>query len=589
MSRFWNRLLWRCDRWRSANRMARCRQGRVRYRFDSHILIMGGGDATVEMLNAIATNREWAEKDVVVLSSQDADTVRDRLATGLSPEGCGLRTTVYHGVRTHEDELHSCNVEQASHIFIIGEDGEEGHDALNMECWGKVRALRMHAPQVAQCYMMLECAATVGLLHMLPQEAHTSVETTIVNRYEAMVQQLLMGDAPEKVRYTLDRGLVTAGADRYVHVVVVGMTRMGYAFATTVAQICHFPNYDEKVSRPLRTKITFIDPAADKKMSQFQCSHSTLFSLSHSRYIADNSSWLQARPEGRYGDFLDVEWEFVKGMTDEEWVREMLVDCATDSRQVLSVAYCTDSANDNLNQSLHLPPQFYGTLSGTEETEPLPNIYVYQPQSSALVRAAQAEVIHLRNLIPFGDRADGYDPLLVRQNTVAKRVNYLYQKETSGKQFVAMPSDVALLDAMWQQLSLTEKMSGILSATSVYAMLRGMGLQEVDASQPVEDPDKIEALARVEHSRRNIERLLAGFEAMPAAERDRVNAALESDDAEVRQEARTYANRNANQMFLLKDIAPYASLTDATKTDIRTIVSNLPLAALPHIASLVVK
>jgi hypothetical protein len=72
---------------------------------------------------------------------------------------------------------------------------------------------------------------------------------------------------------------------------------------------------------------------------------------------------------------------------------------------------------------------------------------------------------------------------------------------------------------------------------------------------------------------------------MTIAERDRLNSALASSDPDVRQEARTHTNRNTNQLFIFKDIAPYASLSEATKADIRTIARNLPLAALPYITT----
>ena len=586
MNHFFNKIVWQCDNWRSSSRANRRRKGLLRYPFRDHILILGGGGMVEELLEAIATRQEWAEKSVVVLSSLDAEQVRGRLALKLSLEAKGLAVNVYHGERTMAEELRMCHVDQASLIFIVGEDGENGHDALNVECWKKVRALRLHAPQVAQCYLSLDSSSTISLLHMLPQEAHTSVETTIINRSELMVQQLLMGDSPQAVPQTLDRGLITVNADRYVHLVVVGMNAMGYAFATTAAQMCHFPNFDESSPKPLRTRITFVDPAADVKMNHFKSSHASLFDLSHSRYMTDPSSWLQGRPESRYGDFLDVEWEFVKAAIDAEWVRGMLVLCATDAQQVLSVAFCSDSADENFQQSIHLPQQLYADYSDIGEARnDEPNIYVYQPQSNALVRAAQAEVARLRNLIPFGAAREGYDPLLTRQTSVAKRVNYLYQKETSGKQFVAMPTDTASLDGIWQQLSLAEKLSSIRSASAVYAQLRGLGLDAAQSVQPLDDGARVDSLSRTEQARRNMEKLLVGYAAMPAAERHRLNAALANDDPEVRQEARTYANRNANQLFVLKDIAPYSGLPEAAKADIRTIVSNLPLAALPHISS----
>lgn len=593
MSGFWKRILWRSDSWLGANRATRYREGLCRYGFDDHIVILGGGEMLEELLEAVADRSDWAGKDVVVHSSLPAVQVRARLATRLSPEAGRLSVTVYHGDRTNEAELRSCRVEQASVLFIIGDNDENGHDAQNVQCWERIRSIRVASQQVAQCYLFLNTSATVSLFNMLPQEAHTSVETTIINRFESIVEQLIVGDNPLSAGHTLDRGLVTADADRYVHLVVAGMTEVGYAFATTAARLCHFPNFDETSPHPLRTKITLVDPAADVKMWQFRNTYPHLFALSHSHYMANENGWLQSRPDSSYGDFIDVEWEFVKGTLADDWVRAMLVDYATDPGQVLSVALCSNSADENFSQSLHLPSQLYPMPVDSEEPSEndacqltaSPNIYVYQPNCGILPAMAQKEVVRLHNLIPFGCFGGNYDPLIVRPTAVAKRVNYLLQKENSGKQFVAMPTDAALLDALWQQLSLAEKISNIHTANSVYTTLRGMAMATSEALHPLDDPERLENLCRVEHSRWNVERLLVGYEAMTIAERDRLNSALASSDPDVRQEARTHTNRNTNQLFIFKDIAPYASLSEATKADIRTIARNLPLAALPYITT----
>lgn len=589
MNGFWNRLIWRCDKWLGTNRVMRYREGLSRYGFENHILILGADNTLEEILEAIAIRSEWASKDIVILSSRPAAEVRLRLATRLSPEANNLSVTVCHGERTAESELRSCGVEYASLLFIIGEEDENGHDARNVDCWKRVGTLRVAAPQVAGCYLFLRSSATIGLFHMLPQESHTSVETTIVNRYESIIGQLLVGDTPYTAPYTIDRGLITANADCRVHLVVVGMTEVGYAFATTSAQLCHFPNFHEESTHPLRTLITFVDPDADVKMHQFKSAYPNLFALSHSRYIANGTSWMQGRPDSQYGDFLDVEWEFVKGTANDDWVRTMLVSSATDKGQVLSVAFCLESADDNFAQSVHLPSQLYPMPEGEElsvgqSSLVCPNIYVYQPYSSTLLTTVQAEVLRLHNLIPFGEQVGGYDLLMSRPTAVGKRVNYLYQKETSGREFVSMPTDTDLLDTMWQQLSLAEKMSHIHTANSVYANLRSLGMGTEAVLQPLDDLERLEALCRIEHARRNVEKLLVGYEAMTANERDSLNSALTDDDIERRQQALALANRNANRLFLIKDIAPYVSLPQNDKADIRAIARNLPLAALPYIS-----
>ena len=217
------------------------------------------------------------------------------------------------------------------------------------------------------------------------------------------------------------------------------------------------------------------------------------------------------------------------------------------------------------------------------EKASLPVIYVYQPLSGALLDTARNEVPKFANIVPFGISATGYDPLLMQRIAAAKRVNYLYQKEFSGKEFVSMPNDGVVFDEMWRQLSIAEKMSNIYSANSAEVKLRSVGILCEGNLEPVDDAGLVEVLSRMEHSRWNMEKLLVGYSAMEYSERSELNAALESEDAEVRQEARMLSNRSKNQRFVHKDIAPYSELSEQTRAYDRAIVRNLPLALLPHI------
>lgn len=565
-----------------ANRVDSYLGGHSRYYFDNHILILGGGSQALSIINSIASKQEYQGKDVVLLSARNAWTVREQMLPYLTPDAQKMVLTFYFGSYNMESDLSSCQVENASHIFILGEDDTLGQDSLNVECWKKVRGLRFNAPSVAQCYLFLNCQTTTHLFHMLPQEAHTSMETTLINQYEAVAQQLLVGENPQLIPFTLDRGLITPDADRYVHFVVVGMTPMGYALATTAAHLCHFPNFDKSSSRPIRTRVTFIDPSADALMNQFMSNYSGLFSLSHSILRLDDKSWMQGKPDSRYGDFLDVEWEFIKGSVDEEWVRNQLVGYVSDPHQVLSLAFCDLSSEANIAHAFHLPPQFY-PLNEDDGALLSPVLYVYQPSSMALVDAARMEIPKYSHIVPFGMSVGNIDPLLTNRIAAAKRFNYLYQKVSSGKEFTSMPTEVSVLDEMWRQLSFAEKMSNIYAANAACVKLRNMGLDAPTSMQPINDPAQVECLAKAEHARWNMEKLLVGFDAMPAVERGQLNTDLASDDPDTRQEARMKSNRSKNQQFVLKDIAPYSELSEDARAFDNIIMRNLPVTLLPYI------
>ena len=575
MIRIWKHFLWQLAKLFSRSPIICGRDGFTRYSFKQHILILGGSRELLPLLRAIAAHDALKMLPVVVLTDSDCPSLLQLLRTRLQSLGVQSPVTLYRGSRTCADTLRTCQVDSASHIFILGEDDEPAHDSLNVSCWQQVRQLRAQCNQLAQCYLMLSSSTSTFLFHSLQQEAHNSLETTIINSYESLAQQLLVGDIYHNDTLTLDRGLVTVGSDRFVHLVVVGMTPMGYAFAATAAQLCHFPNFDESAPRPIRTRITFVDPRANELMDCFKASYPGIFDLSHVRYIEQPGAWLQGVPQRSLGDFVDVEWQFVKGNISSEWIRDMLSACAADSRQVLSVALCGGDSARNLAEAYRLPRQLY-PLPDSNNSSPLtPVVYVYQPDDSSLVQTVQNEVLRFHNVVPFGFSAKGFDPLHSLRIAAAKRINYLYQKENSGKVFTSMPADEALLNELWRQLSSAEKTAALLAANATNTFIRSFGLSRTTLADHLSDDALVESFAAVDHARRNMACLLAGYSAMPADQRARLNSALQSADSSEREEATIQSKYSKCMLFVDKDITPYALLPENLKQYYRAIVRNI--------------
>lgn len=575
MIRIWKHFSWQLAKLFSRSPIICGRDGFTRYSFKQHILILGGSRELLPLLRAIAAHDALKMLPVVVLTDSDCPSLLQLLRTRLQSLGVQSPVTLYRGCRTCADTLRTCQVDSASHIFILGEDDEPAHDSLNVSCWQQVRQLRAQCNQLAQCYLMLRSSTSTFLFHSLQQEAHNSLETTIINSYESLAQQLLVGDIYHNDTLTLDRGLVTVGSDRFVHLVVVGMTPMGYAFAATAAQLCHFPNFDESAPRPIRTRITFVDPRANELMDCFKASYPGIFDLSHVRYIEQPGAWLQGVPQRSLGDFVDVEWQFVKGNISSEWIRDMLSACAADSRQVLSVALCGGDSARNLAEAYRLPRQLY-PLPDSNNSSPLtPVVYVYQPDDSSLVQTVQNEVLRFHNVVPFGFNAKGFDPLHSLRIAAAKRINYLYQKENSGKVFTSMPADEALLNELWRQLSSAEKTAALLAANATNTFIRSFGLSRTTLADHLSDDALVESFAAVDHARRNMACLLAGYSAMPADQRARLNSALQSADSSEREEATIQSKYSKCMLFVDKDITPYALLPENLKQYYRAIVRNI--------------
>lgn len=553
-----------------------------RHVFENHILVLGGSHIVIGLLKSIAHDEALHDKLVVLLTTQEPRAFSEYILSCLTPDEQQLDLRVVQGLYSNDAALRSCHIDKASHIYIVGEDDATDRDMQNVACWKKVRGYfevtrpdvssrrfrhnaedqhvgKQCAERVTQCQVVLFDDNSVMLFHALQQEAHTRMETTIVSYYESVARRLLVADTILQNDHTLDRGLVTAGNGRYVHLVVFGMSPMGCAVATTAAHLCHFPNFDSAGAQPIRTKITFIDPHADVMMNYFKARYSNLFDLSHSVYASETTGCVRDIPDSRYGDFLDVEWAFVKASAAEGWVRGMLEEWLKDERQVLSVAVCGNNGQYNLDEALCLPRDFYVVPDNCESTEPRPLVYVYQPTSGVLTEAAGRDILRYGNLVPFG--MDGYVPVSERRVLAAKHANYLRQKDPRQPQCVP---DATHLDELWRQLSFDEKMSHLYFADSLFTQLRGFADQLAKPDGQA-DANMVEHLARVEHARWNMEKLMVGYMALPLIDRKTLNAALQSEDEKIRQEAKIVDKRNRNQRFVLKDITPFSLLPDMEK------------------------
>ena len=115
-----------------------------------------------------------------------------------------------------------------------------------------------------------------------------------------------------------------ADSSEFVHLVVVGMSKMGIAMGLEALQQAHYLN-----SAIARTRVTFIDTNADKEMSFFKGRYANLFELVRTRFIDASVSagpslykakWEDPIADGKWAhltedneNFLDVEIEFIKG------------------------------------------------------------------------------------------------------------------------------------------------------------------------------------------------------------------------------------------------------------------------------------
>lgn len=556
------------------NRVEAYRKGLVRYRFRDHVVFLGANDVVVGMIDHLATVGKFRKKKFVVFTSQDCEAVRDNITSHLSEEARSLDITFLYGERNDEDALYSIYIDKASHIYIVGENNEQEHDSISIECWNIIKEIRKeaavdHPDMIAKCYLVLDRQSSTWIFNKMNADPASGIETNVIDTLESLAQRVLVNpvsDGDMKVPPTLDGpDGIGYGSDRTVHLVILGMTQMSSAIAMTAAHLCHYPNYLRDKTK--KTLITFIAPDAKQEMDFMLGRYSNLFRLSEYEYHEegeesrrdDSAEPIGNRPEK---DFLDVKWEFVKGSVEQKWVRERLQKYYRDHKDGntrLTLAVCGNDAESNIASALYLPEEFYMKKkeSGCDDV----TVLVYQPVSGERISTACMKTYRYSNLYPFGQHDGSYDPSYRARLLAAKKINYLYEMYDK---YQSMPDkqEYYVLDKFWRTKSFLDRASSMYSANSIYMKLRSVGLSP-DSSRDALKP-YVDMLSEVEHNRWDIERLILGMSDL-----------TQEQQAQAAADPKMYKTHWKTNLHMNKNIIPYDELDEGAKEYDKVIVRNM--------------
>ena len=561
-----------------SNRIENFKKGRVRYRFDDHVLVLGANSMLVNMLREFIQTGVHQNRKIVVLTTQDTEKLHDKILSDIPEFESRLDVTWLNGSRIIEQTLRNVQIDEAYSIYILGEDAEVDHDSINLECWNLVKSVCKDVRRAVQCYLVVDRVSTYHVLQFGRKEKDTWLYLNIINSLENWAQRVLVSreydtccdcaEYPEKGRFpAIDRKGIKADSEETVRFVIYGMTQMSYAMASTVAHIAHFPNFKDGNNR---TKICFIAPNIREEMDFFLGHYDNLFRLSHATHLYwDRYGKLQHEvlrsPNAEYGDFLDIEWEFIDGSIESDNVRSLLHKWACNRKEYLTLALCENESDANVAAALYLPEAIYA--------REVP-VFVYQPLSGEVLKYAH-NTTRYGNVYPFGMKDECYDPLFRKRIVKAKRINYLYHMENNGLKYEGM-ADSAVLEKYWDtELEYIYKLSNLYAANSIPVKLRSVGVDpdNVGADTSLTQRD-ITVLSEVEHSRWNMERLLLGTQPLYASRRAEINDMLKDEDSEVKARGKE-VNKYLKDHFYHKDIAPYEELLPASKQYDTAIVTNI--------------
>lgn len=535
-------------------RIQSIRNGEVRYHQKSlqnlsYAIVIGANEVASSVIrNLLRGDGKKEKNDYVILhTSTSVKNARKVLSSHLTTSEL-RRVIFYHGLRDSLDEIQDLHLDHATEIFILGENtswdkGETYHDAMNMRCFNLILQVLQEKYSTTnfhpkKCSVLFEYHTTSSIFQFsdIDENARNLVEFIPFNRHEEWAKNVFVRlkaqdlidsnneESQNSIQYEpLDGGKLTPKTDKHVHLVVVGMSKMGVALGVQALYQAHYPNIQECPNQ--RTRITFIDTNADKEMAFFKGRYSTLFELAINRYIdttkneSYSKDWVDPLKKNKQWQhltdkdesFLDVEIEFIKGSIESDRVRTILSEISKDDKAILTIAICLTQTHQSIAASLYMPIDVY-------KSKNLLQILVNQPEASDVVTNLTKNKNHIRyeKLRPFGmlfaeyiaSESDSYKSMLV--NRAYDVIKYNVEWPTNIHE---MPEVVEA----WKNLKICNRYSNINYVDSISQKLRCiLNVKEVPSDKlqsTLETAIKNNefALAVCEHNRWNLQQLLLGF------------------------------------------------------------------------------
>lgn len=322
----------------------------------------------------------------------------------------------------------------------------------------------------------------------------------------------------------LDREPISRDSDSTVQLVIFGDSPQTDALAINAALVAHYPNYCRD-SR-LRTRITIVDDRAFAIRDRLVQRYPHLFANSYYRTIdlrAQDPAPILHRPENlaRLGDFVDVEWEFVRGDSRSAAVCRKLSEWSGSPRRQLTVALCSADHAANVAEALSLPPDLY--RRGVT--------VLCRTDGHAAIDLARSTGAY-DSLRAFGVQSCSIETLRCLK-ALGRGINYVYSHS------FALPADAPLAPpAVIDRETMRELWYGIGSLSKRYsnifgAMTFGSKMHSLGHTDPATDTyyalsiSEIDTLTEVEHNRWSTEELILGYRPVTASEQ----VAIEADIA----------------------------------------------------------
>ncbi|MCQ2287953.1 MAG: hypothetical protein MJZ74_02540 [Muribaculaceae bacterium] len=506
-------------------RIARYTNGDTNYSVSNHVVILGFNKSLPSLLKVV--NAKYPHSYILLLSSRKTADVRSLIKTNVSDE-VEKRVVVMCGAINSEEKIERLHLNKnVKEIFLLGEDDQTEHDAINMQCVELIDSAMKGCESTVECHVQINSHTMFSVLQSVDYQRmlHSNVKFLPFNFNEIWAQKVLAtfpvrDEAGDGFEYmSLDGDGITATSKKHVHLIVISLNEMGKAIATNAAHVLHFPNY---VTGDFSTcsHITFIDRNAVELGKEFRNCYRSLFDLARWRSVDASecndreTGWIDPiadadadSPYKHLGpiNFMDIQWEFVKGNANDSSIHAYLESCALDDSEITTIVLCGDDSKRNSTLCMGLPETI---------REAAHQILVRQNDTPITVKLL-SNVPGYKNIRAFGRMTECYRENLI-SDKYGKLVNACYGEYVNGERHEVDINDHLKVQELWNKCGILDRWSSIYSANMLFYKLRSFGLRDVN-NITKEDINKVissmrvQDLTRMEHNRWNTEKLLLGF------------------------------------------------------------------------------
>lgn len=585
------------------------REGHIHYLRSGHYIIMGYDDMVPSIITHIFDKDKKAY--VLMLTSAGAAEIREKLSKSFSRDKM-QRIIINYGHRVSADAYRDIHLESSEEIFIVGNHTKPAHDAINVECVDSIYRylsnpkIKGRPRRITCVFKDLDTYGAFKTSEIFRKIGNLGIEFVPYNFYTGWAKQVFIKreykdyDNPEVKPYkypcVYGNG-ITSEDEKYVHLVFVGTTNFAVAFALEAAHVLHFPNSDKA-----KTRITFIDKNADKEKDEFITRNRHFFEVQSYIYedLSDNPKYVpQSMGKERVifdkANFLDVEFEFIKGDVFSKAIQDKIEVWAGEhnKKQYLSIFLALADQRQNFVMGMNMPDEIYNnevpvfirqdrsdnfvTNLRNADKRDKDSKFTYSIVDEKNELQEKKRDARYANIYPFGMNETAYsaDEHSLKR---AKLINYLYctanydsYKFKGILSLDAMPSESIWKEANeeWKKLSVALKWSNLYSAYAIRTKLATLrAMRGLDVDDPSHDyqllsDDEVKYMAKVEHNRWNVEKLLMGF-----------RKAHGKEDKYAHWEYADDLSKN-KKLFIHHDIRPFEDLDKIDELD-REFIRYIP-------------